>query len=78
MNWTLKKRTISTVQSFQYRKMTFTMIDSIAEQSQSMLNDFLSKTDISTTLSARNIIEGIPNLDYNTMFLKLGAHVQPY
>ena len=40
------------------------------------MNDFPSKTVISTTMSARNIFEVIPNLDYNTMSLNLGAYVQ--
>ena len=52
------------------------MIDSIPEQAQSILNAFTSKTGISTTMSARKIIKGRPNLDYNTMYLKLGAYVQ--
>ena len=54
------------------------MIGAISEQAQSMLNDFPSNTGISTTLPERSIIEGIPNLDYNTMSLKLGAYIQLY
>ena len=41
-----------------------------------MMNAFPSKTEILTTMSARNIIEGRPNLYYNTMSLKLGEYVQ--
>ena len=47
---TLKDRTRSTVHSGTYRKMTLMMIESIAEQVQSMLNGFPSKTGISNTL----------------------------
>ena len=53
---TLKDRTRSTVHSVPYRKMPLPMIDPISEQAQSMLNDFVSNTEISTTLSARNFI----------------------
>ena len=73
---TLKDRTKSTVQLLPYRRMPLMMIDSIAEQAQSMLNDFSSKIGIYTTMSSRNSIEGRPNLYYNTMFLKLGAYIQ--
>ena len=59
-----------------YRKMPLLMIYSIVGQAQSMINDLTSKTGISTTMSARNIIEERPNLDYNTMSLNLGAYVQ--
>ena len=48
------------------------IIESIAEHAQYMLNYFPSKTGISTTMSARNVIKGMPNLDYNTVYLKLG------
>jgi len=54
------------------------MIDAIAKRTVTTLNAFPTKTGISTTMSARNIIEGKPNLDYNTLKLKLGAYVQLY
>ena len=37
---------------------------------------YLNKTGISTTMSARNITQGRPNLYYNTTSLKLGAYIQ--
>ena len=46
------------------------MIDSIAEQAQSMMND------ISTTTSERNIIKESTYLDYNTISLKLVSYIQ--
>ena len=46
------------------------MIDSIAEQAQSMMND------ISTTTSERNIIKDSTDLDYKTISLKLGSYIQ--
>ena len=52
------------------------MIDSIVEQAQSILNVLPYKTGISTTTSARNIIRGRPNLDYNTIYTKLEAYTQ--
>ena len=52
------------------------MIDFIVGKSQSMINAFPSKTGIPTNMSARIIIEGRLNLDYNTMSLKLGAYIQ--
>ena len=52
------------------------MIESLVGYTQSMLNDFPTKTGISTTMLSINIIEGRPNLDYNTMSLKLGEYVQ--
>ena len=73
---TLKDRTRSTVHLVPYRKMPLFMIDSIVRQEKSMLNALTSNTVILTTMSARNIIKGMPNLDYNTMSLKLGAYVQ--
>ena len=51
------------------------MIEFIAEQSQCMMNSYPSKKGISTTMSARNIMEGRPNLDYNIMSLKMGEYV---
>ena len=56
--------------------MSLLMIDSIVGQAQYMLNAFPSKTGILTTTSERNIIEGRPNLDHNTMSLKLEAYIQ--
>ena len=52
------------------------MIVSIVGQAQSMLNVFSSSTGIWATISARNIIEGRKFLDYNTMYIKVGAYVQ--
>ena len=72
----LKDRTRSMVHLVPYRKMSLLMIDSIVGQAQSMLNVFPSNTGIYFTMSARNIIEGRPNLDYSTMSLMLGAYVQ--
>ena len=72
---TLKDRDRSTVKPVPYRKMPLLMIDLISKQAQSTLNDFPSKKWISTTLSARNIVEGRPNLDYNTMYIKLVSYV---
>ena len=40
-----------------------------------MLNVFPYKTGIYNTIPARNIIEGGPNIDYNTIYLKMGAYV---
>ena len=59
-----------------YRKMPLLRIDYKVVQAQSMLNDFPSKTLILTTMSARKIIKGRPNLDYKIMSLNLGAYVQ--
>ena len=73
---TLKDRNSSTVHLVPYRKMPLLMIYYIVGQAQIMLNDFPSKTIISTTMSARNIIKGRPNLYYNTISLNLGAYVQ--
>ena len=56
--------------------MSLLMIDSIAEQAQSMLNYLPSKAGIYNTMSERNIIEGTPNLDSNNISLKLGEYVQ--
>ena len=70
---TLKDRTRSTVHSLPYRKIPMMIIDSILGQAQCIINDFPSKTIISTTMSERDIIEGRPNLDYNTISLNLGA-----
>ena len=72
----LKDRTRSTVHSVPYRNMSLFNIDSIVGQAQSMLNAFPSKTGILNFMSARNIIKGRPNLDYNTMSLKLGSYIQ--
>ena len=58
-----------------YRKNPLMIIESIAEHAQYMLNSFPSKTGISTTMSARNIIKGMPNLDYNTMSMNTGTYV---
>ena len=52
------------------------MIDSISEQTQSMMNDLTSKTGIYTTISVSNVIEVSPNLDYNTMSLNMGECLQ--
>ena len=41
-----------------------------------MINYFPSKTEISNTVLERNIIEGRPNLYYNTISLKLGSYIQ--
>ena len=41
-----------------------------------MLGAFPSKTVISTIMSEINIIEGRPNLYYNTMSLNLGSYVR--
>ena len=73
---TLKDRTRSMVHLVPYRKMPMLIIDSIGIQVQYLLNYLPSKTGILTTMSARNIIKGRPNLDYNTMSLKLGVYVQ--
>ena len=43
-----------------------------------MLNYLHSKAGISTTLSARIIFEGRPNLDHNTISLNLVAYIQLY
>ena len=59
-----------------YRKMSLLMIEYIVVQVKSMLNVFPSKTGISTTMSARNILEVRPSLDLKTMSLNLGASVQ--
>ena len=56
--------------------MPLLIIDSVVGQAQYVLDDFPSKTLILTTMPARNIIEGRPSLDYNTMSLKLVAYVQ--
>ena len=53
---TLKDTTRSTVSSVTYRKMPLLIIGAIAEQLESTLNDFPSKTGISTILSSKNII----------------------
>ena len=55
-----------------YRKNPLMIIESIAEHAQYMMNSLPSKTLISTTMSARNVIKGRKNLDYNTMYIKLG------
>ena len=47
---TLKYRIRSTVHSVPYRKMALLMIYYIVGQEKSMLNDFPSKTGISTTM----------------------------
>ena len=72
----LKDMTRSTVHSVPYRKIPLLMIDSIVGQEQYMLNDFPSKTGILSTMLARNIIEGRPNFEYNTIYLKLGTYIQ--
>ena len=72
----LKDRIRSTVHLVPYRKMPMLMIDPILGQAKSMLNALTSKTGILTTMSARNIIKGRPNLYYNTMYLNMGAYVQ--
>ena len=73
---TLKDGIESKVHLVLYRKMPLLMIEFLIGQVQSMMNYFHSKTGILTTTSVRNIIEGSPNLDYNTMSLKLGAYIK--
>ena len=72
----IKDRNRSTVHSVPYRKMPLLNIDSIVGQEKSMLDTFPYNTGISTTISARKIIKGRPNLYYNTMYLNMGAYVQ--
>ena len=62
--------------SLPYRNMSLLMIDFIVGQEKSMLNALLSKTGIFITMSAKNVIQGRPNLDYNTISIKMGAYVQ--
>ena len=59
-----------------YRKMPMLIIEYIVGQAKSTLNDLPPKTGISTTMSERNITEGRPNLDYNTMSLNTGSYIQ--
>ena len=60
---TLKDITRSIFQSVPYRNIPLLLIGSISKQVKYMIDAFPSKTGISTTLSARNILEGRPNFD---------------
>jgi len=54
------------------------LVDAVVDRGTIGLNGFPSKTGISMTMSAQNLLEGKPNLDYNTLSLSLGVYIQLY
>ena len=75
---TIKDRCRSIVHSTPYRRMPTLLVDAVVDRGTLGINGFPLKTGISMTMSAQNLLEGKPNLDYNTLSLSIGACVQLY
>jgi len=75
---TIKDRCRSIVNSTPYRRMPTLLCNAEVDRGTIGLNGFPSKTGISSTMSAWNILEGKPNLDSNTLSLSLGAYLQQH
>ena len=73
---TTKERTRSTTQSLPYKCYPRLLIKGIVRASTFNLNAFPARHGISRTLSPRNIVTGLPNLDYRRIRIHPGSYAQ--
>ena len=73
---TTKERVRATVQGLPYRYIPKIMIKGMVRDSTIQLNAFPPSDGISTTMSPRTIVTGLPNIDYNKLKIRTGLYAQ--
>ena len=73
---TIKESSRAATHDLPYSYYPREVVRALIRYSVMILNAFPSKSGISTTLTPRNILDGLPHLDYNHLNTQFGSYVQ--